>query len=110
MTVLSLRAGPNVRPQTRWGWTPAGLADSQVHLDLEAGALKRAPGDQRWRVIICRRGVVWITQKRDAVDYLLREGELFIVTLPGLVLVQALEPSSVTVIMPSTQERPGWSG
>jgi len=41
---------------------------------------------------------------------LLREGELFIVTLPGLVLVQALEPSSVTVIMPSTQERPGWSG
>jgi hypothetical protein len=110
MTVLNLRAGPNVLPQPRWGWTPAGLAESQVHQDLEAGALWRAPGDQRWRVIICRRGVVWITQKRDAVDYLLREGEILIVTLPGLVLVQAFEASSVTVVMPSARERPGWSG
>jgi hypothetical protein len=97
MPVLSLRAGLNALPQQRWGWAVGDLDEGQVHLDLEVGALWQARGDQRWRVIICHRGVVWITQERDVVDYVLQEGEIFIVTLPGLVLVQALKPASVTV-------------
>jgi hypothetical protein len=75
-------------------------------MDLEVGARWQARGDQRWRVIVCCRGVVWITQERDVVDYVLQEGEIFIVTLPGLVLVQALEPASVTVVTPSIGARP----
>jgi hypothetical protein len=105
MPVLSLRAGLNALPQS-WGWAVADLDEGQVHLDLEVGALWRARGDQRGRVIICRRGVVWITQERDVVDYVLQEGEIFIVTLRGLVLVRALEPASVTVVTPSTRARP----
>jgi hypothetical protein len=108
MSVFSLRAGLNALPQQRRGWSPADRDKGQVHLDLEVGALWQARGDQRWRVFICRRGVVWITQKRDVVDYVLEEGEMFIVTLPGLVLVQALEPASVTVVTPLSRERPGW--
>jgi hypothetical protein len=104
--VLRLRAGLNTLPQQRWGWAAADLDEGQVHLDLEVGALWQARGDQRWRVIICCRGVVWITQERDVGDYVLQEGEIFIVTLPGLVLVQALEPASVTVVTPSIRARP----
>jgi hypothetical protein len=108
MSVFSLRAGLNALPQQRRGWSPADRNKGQVDLDLEVGVPWQARGDQRWRVIICRRGVVWITQERDAIDYLLQEGEMFIVTLPGLVLVQALEPASVTVVTPLSRERPGW--
>lgn len=106
MCVLSLRESPDALKQQSCGWANAVLNMSIVHLDLEAGMLWRARGDQRGHVIICCRGAVWITQKHDLVDYLLQEGEIFFVTLPGLVLVQALEPASVTVFKPSTWVRP----
>jgi hypothetical protein len=97
MAVLSLRAGLNAPSQQHWGPAVADLDAGQVHLSLVVGKLWQARGDQRWQAIICHRGVVWITQERDGVDYVLQAGEIFIVTLRGLVLVQALEPASVTV-------------
>jgi hypothetical protein len=106
MCVLSLRESQNALTQQSCGWAVAGLDRGIVHLDLAAGELWRARGDQRGHVIICCHGVVWITQKRDVVDYMLQEGEIFIGTLPGLVLVQALEPASVTVVKPSIWTRP----
>jgi hypothetical protein len=73
------------------------MEDGQLEVELGTGQLWRARGDQRWRMVACRRGVIWITQERDVADYVLRAGEVFIVTLPGPVLVQALEPASVTI-------------
>jgi hypothetical protein len=105
MPALRLRAGLNALPHQHGGRSVANLYEDQLHLDLEAGALWQARGDQRWRVIICCRGEVWITQERDVVDYVLHEGEIFIVTLPGLVLVEALKPASVTVVTPSIRAR-----
>jgi hypothetical protein len=105
MCVLSLRAGLNVLPQERWGWAAADLDEGKVHLDLDVRALWQARGDQRGRAIICHRGVIWITQECDMVDYVVQAGEIFIVTLPGLVLVQALEPASVTVVTPTLRAR-----
>jgi hypothetical protein len=105
MPVLSLRTGLSALPQQHWGPDVADLDEGQVHLNLEVGALWQARDDQRWRVIICRRGVVWITQERDGVDYVLQEGEIFVVTLRGLVLVQALEPASV-IVTPSIRATP----
>lgn len=105
MPALSLRAGLNVLPYLNGGRSIANLYEDQVHLDLEVGALWQARGDHRWCVIICCRGEVWITQERDVVDYVLQEGEIFIVTLPGLVLVQALKPASVTILKPSIRAR-----
>jgi hypothetical protein len=40
------------------------------------------------------------------VDYLLDEGEIFIVTLPGLVVVQARDPASLTVVTLSDWAKP----
>lgn len=105
MALLSLRASPDALPRPLRGPTVAGRDEGQVHLNLEVGELWQARGDQRWRAIICRRGAVWVTQERDGVDYLLREGDIFIVTLAGLVLVQAVEPASVTVT-PSIRATP----
>jgi hypothetical protein len=106
MSVFSLRAGLNALPPQRRGWPAADRDEGQVQVDMEVGTLWQARGDQRWRVIICRRGVVWITQERDVIDYVLQEGEGFLVSLPSLVLVQALEPASVTVVTPSIRARP----
>jgi hypothetical protein len=105
MPVYSPRAGLNALAQQSWGWAVADLYEGQVHLDLEVGALWQVRGDPRWHVIICCRGVVWITQERDMVDYVLQQGEIFIVMQPGLVLVQALETASVTVVQPSIRTR-----
>jgi hypothetical protein len=100
-----MRASPNALPQRRWGPDVADLDEGHVHLNLEAGALWRARGDHRGRAIICRRGAVWITQEHDGTDYVLEAGEIFIVTLPGLVLVQALMPAAIT-ITPSVMATP----
>ena len=106
MCVVSLRESQNTLPQMRWGWTFAELEKAQVHVELEIEAIWRARGDQRGRVIICHRGELWITQERDLVDYVLKEGEIFIVTLPGLVVVQARNPAALSVVTPSEWARP----
>jgi hypothetical protein len=106
MPALRLRASLNALPHHHGGRSVANLYEDQIHLDLEAGALWQARGDHRWCIIICCRGEVWITQERDVVDYVLQEGEIFIVTLAGRVLVQALKPASVTVVTPSVRDRP----
>src|SRR5687767_10855064 len=41
---------------------------------LPAGSLFRLNGDQRGRVIHCRRGAVWVTQADDAQDHVLEAG------------------------------------
>jgi hypothetical protein len=62
-------------------------------------------GDNRWRFITCQRGEIWITQEGDPRDYVLMEGDMFLITLPGLILVQALEAASVE-LSPSLKNAP----
>jgi len=50
----------------------------------------RMEGDLRGEVIQGQRGLLWITQQGDLNDYLIRAGERFWVTRPGVVLVQAV--------------------
>jgi hypothetical protein len=74
-------------------------------VELGLGELWRADGDNRWRMIICVRGVIWVTQDRDMQDYVLTTGQVFLVTLPGTVLVQGLEDAAMQ-ITPSLRARP----
>lgn len=67
---------------------------------LSPGDLWRIEGDNRWRMIVCLQGRVWITQERDLEDYVLGAGEMFIVTQPGKVLVQALDDSCIEITSP----------
>ncbi len=42
-------------------------------------------------VIVCTRGVLWVTQKGDPEDYLLKEGERFVAKRLGLVVIQTFD-------------------
>jgi hypothetical protein len=69
-------------------------------IELSRRAVWELGGDRRWGFITCHRGEVWITQTGDVQDYLLKAGEVFLITLPGLVLIQALEDAAVEVTPP----------
>jgi hypothetical protein len=74
--------------------------------ELAAGKLRRLDGDQRWEVIACRRGSLWITQANDPLDYLVGAGEMFVITQPGRVVIEALTAASVQ-LAPLLQTPPG---
>jgi len=89
----------SVRSAVRNVEEPAAEVDLRVH------DLWRVDGDYRWHVITCQRGMVWVTQKRDLHDYVLTAGDVFVITLPGTVLVQALEDASIQ-LSPSLRATP----
>lgn len=47
--------------------------------------------------IECTAGRIWITQENDPDDVVLTRGRHFIVTRPGLTLIETIGPSSVVV-------------
>jgi hypothetical protein len=59
-------------------------------VSLPQARLWRAEGDLRGEQITCTAGKLWVTQKNDLNDYVLNAGEIFWVTRPGTILVQAL--------------------
>jgi hypothetical protein len=64
--------------------------DTQTGVELRAGQLWRVLGNNCWRAILCREGLVWITQNRDLQDHVITAGEMFLISQPGTVIVQAL--------------------
>ncbi len=64
---------------------------------LSRGKLWRIAGDNRWRAVVCVEGVVWVTQEWDLQDYVLEAGQMFLITLPGKVIVQALVDTWCTI-------------
>ena len=62
--------------------------------DLESGQYRFLEAKPN-QTVYCLKGDLWITQEQDVRDYLLREGDAFIVTRPGKVMVQALGRASV---------------
>jgi len=47
--------------------------------------------------ICCTRGVVWLTQSGDGMDYLLRAGESFTARTRGHVVLQGMEDAQLCV-------------
>jgi hypothetical protein len=74
-------------------------------VELGVQDLWRLDGDNRWRMIICVRGEIWVTQERDVRDYVLTAGDMLLVTQRGRVLIGALCDASVE-ITPSLQNAP----
>jgi hypothetical protein len=86
-------AGSRMGAQKRYFLSNPGTPDTVV--DLAAGQSWALKGKRRQQTLYCLQGNVWVTQDCDIRDYLLEEGDAFMITLPGLVLVRALEPSRV---------------
>lgn len=59
-------------------------------ISLPQTKLWSADGDLRGEKITCTAGELWVTQANDLKDYVLKTGEIFWVTKPGTILVQAL--------------------
>lgn len=55
--------------------------------------------------IVCDSGTVWVTQNGDPRDIILRAGKSFTIDRNGLALVQAFEPSSISITRSTAQFR-----
>jgi hypothetical protein len=73
----------------------ANLSTPDTLVDLAAGQGWGVRGKRRQQTLLCLRGSVWVTQECDIRDYVLNEGDAFLVTLPGLVLVRALTAARI---------------
>ncbi len=83
----------------------ANVQSSKAQIELKPKELRLLKGDHRWRVVVCLEGEIWITQTRDLRDYVLTAGDLFIITQPGTVVVQARSNSRIEVT-PSLKSTP----
>ena len=71
-------------------------AESQT-VCLEKNQTRKLKGWGRLQLVACEKGEIWITQKHDPMDYVLGKGDVFLVTFPGSVVVQALEKAQFTI-------------
>jgi hypothetical protein len=104
MSVTST-AQTHVFPAHALGLAARKVQDAAAEWELRAGGVVCLTGDSRWRMVVCLRGVIWITQERDMQDYVLTPGEMFLVTQPGKVVVQGLQDAAVKVT-PSLKTAP----
>ncbi|HEX6306275.1 MAG TPA: DUF2917 domain-containing protein [Anaerolineales bacterium] len=95
MAVLNAPAG--VLPRIRSKGVVRNLQEPITRLNLRRREVWRVDGDNRWRLVICHRGEVWITQDSDLRDYVLKAGDMFLVTLPGTLVMQALKEADVEI-------------
>ncbi|MBC2711301.1 MAG: DUF2917 domain-containing protein [Desulfosarcina sp.] len=73
----------------------SNLSTPDTVVDLAAGQGWSLKGKRRIDTLFCLQGTVWVTQECDIRDYVLHEGDAFLVTLPGLVLVRAFKPARI---------------
>jgi len=77
------------------------VSDSdRLELSLLPRELFKMSGDKRGLQILCRRGKLWITQASDEKDHVLEAGERFVVSRPGVVLVQSIGEGLMQVASP----------
>ena len=93
MTLQSPETGNIDRSEKRFIFS--NLSTPDLVVDLAAGQGRRVRGKRRQQTLFCLQGSVWVTQECDIRDYVLEEGDAFLVTLPGLVLVRALTPARI---------------
>jgi hypothetical protein len=73
----------------------SNLSKPEKEIPLAVGQGWGVKGKRGRQTLFCLEGKVWVTQEGDIRDYLLEEGDAFLVTLPGLVLVRALTPARI---------------
>jgi len=72
------------------------LSHSLVRLEAdELFSIEAARG----RCVVVFQGSVWITQQGDPSDHIVKSGESFTFDRRGLAVVEALEPTSVAVLV-----------
>lgn len=70
---------------------------ADMDLSLARNRLCRVSGSRRGPLVVCLKGVVWLTQRGDEQDYILAAGDWMAVHRRGTVLVQALRDAQVRI-------------
>jgi hypothetical protein len=91
MNFQDLDVGRDNRATQRFIFSNLNQPDTTV--DLAAGQGWGVRGKRRQQTLFCLQGSLWVTQECDIRDYLLEEGDAFLITLPGLVMVRAMTPA-----------------
>lgn len=73
----------------------------RVEISLLPDEILKLERGRRGLQIVCQRGRLWITQVDDGKDTILRCGERFVVSKPGLVLVQSFGEGLVHLTSPA---------
>ncbi len=84
-----------------FGYSALNSCQVGVEFSLLTHEILKLDGDLCATQIVCLRGKLWITQVSDEEDYTIQTGEHFIVTKPGLVLIQSLGEAQVQLISPA---------
>ena len=92
MPALTIREN-NRGQRTRFAL--ANMQEPDTIIELAHRKEYSLTGDHRYQTIACLSGSVWITQEGDRQDYLLEDGDVFIITNRGRVIVRALKDSSI---------------
>ena len=79
------------------GFTLLNSQEREQEKELATGRSENLGWTSRGKIISCLKGSVWVTQEKDLEDYILDAGESFMITVPGRVIVQALEDSVFSV-------------
>src|SRR3972149_1322912 len=69
-------------------------------VELRKGELWRLENDLRGLSVVCKEGMVWITQEGDLKDYVLAPGQRFVVARRGSVVVGACTDARLRVAPP----------
>lgn len=77
-----------------------------TEVSLNRAHVWRVEGDLRGEQITCTAGQLWVTQSNDLTDYILNSGEIFWVTKPGTVVVQAMSNGQFSFSRFSAHNRP----
>lgn len=77
------------------------ISNSQdVEFCLFPDEVFKMQADSRGVQIVCQKGRLWITQATDPQDYVLMAGDKFVVTRPGVVLIQGVREGRARLIQP----------
>ncbi len=68
-----------------------------LHRDDFISALKTDPGT----IVVCEKGILWLTQPEDPRDYMLQPGEKMVIKQRGDVLIEALSEAHLSIIHPN---------
>ena len=70
-------------------------------LELHDKDVCRINSYEPWTEIVCKKGILWLTQTGDGNDHILSAGEHFVSNHRGLVLIEALPEALVRIVPPS---------
>ena len=75
-----------------------------MQIEISSSTLTLSPGgllavqDAAGSRVLCRSGILWVTQEGEVKDSIVRAGEVLTIRKPGRTIVTALEDSSLTLI------------